>query len=240
MTIRAFTLFVSSCAVFAQDAPSPAANSTPSAVAKPGVRRFSAGGVLTFSGFRLMENLSVTQANATYTTKPSGPRLAGGGIVQYAFANRYAAAGQFLLRRARFETNSTFTLSTTASSQDFSSADFWEIPLTLRRYSRPHAEQGARWFAEGGMALRYTRNIRSSLLSTDTAGRTVCCDERPIMAQHSPAAGLTLGAGYQVVDQFGLRLVPQFRYTRWLQPTFDQRSIRSRRDQIEAGVAITF
>lgn len=207
---------------------------------KPGVRRFSAGGVLTFSGFRLLESKSVTAGNGTYTTEPGGPRAAGGGLIQFGFRERFAVAGQVLLRRATFETNSTFTSGAIASSQDFSAADFWETPFTLRRYSRPHSEAGARWFWEGGPVLRFTRNIRSSLLTTDTASKTVCCDERPITAQHSAAIGLTVGAGYQLVDQFGLRLVPQLRYTRWLQPAFDQSSIVTRSNQIEAGFAITF
>jgi hypothetical protein len=207
---------------------------------RPSFRRFSGGGVITFSGFRAMEKRSFSVTNGTYDTSPSGPRFAGGGMVQYAFANRFAAAAQILMRRAKFETNGTFTSGSLASSQDFSAVDFLETPFTLRHYSRAHAERGARWYLEGGVALRFARNIRSSLLTTDTASKTVCCDERPITARHSPSSGLTFGAGYQLSDDFGIRLTPQIRYTRWLQSVFDQQSIRTRSDQIEAGLSITF
>jgi hypothetical protein len=231
-------LFALPC-LLAQDVQTPEPAAAPPSE-RPGIRRFSVGGVITFSGFRAMEKRSFSVTNGAYDTSPSGPRIAGGGMIQYAFAERFAAAAQILLRRAKFETNGTFTSGTLASSQDFSAADFLETPFTLRRFSRPHAEQGARWFLEGGVALRFARNIRSSLLTTDTASKTVCCDERPIKATQSPAAGVTFGAGYQLSDDFGLRLTPQIRYTRWLQSVFNQQSIRSRSDQIEAGLSITF
>jgi hypothetical protein len=42
------------------------------------------------------------------------------------------------------------------------------------------------------------------------------------------------------VDDFGVKLVPEFRYTRWIQPTFDTLSTFSRKNQFEAIVSITF
>jgi hypothetical protein len=52
--------------------------------------------------------------------------------------------------------------------------------------------------------------------------------------------GLTGGIGAQFVDDFGVKLVPEFRYTRWIQPTFDTLSTFSRKNQFEAIVSITF
>jgi hypothetical protein len=42
------------------------------------------------------------------------------------------------------------------------------------------------------------------------------------------------------VDDFGIKLSPELRYTRWLGATFDSNSTRSRRDEIAVGIALTF
>ncbi|MBY0505433.1 MAG: PorT family protein [Bryobacteraceae bacterium] len=241
MTTRALSIFVGLAALLAPEARPQDAQDKGAPAPSDGVRRFSVGGVLSFSAFSLIKDATATSATTDATTKPKGSRFGGGILAQVAFADRFAAAGQVLFRRARFETNSEIKVSNgTTKQQDFSSADFVELPFTLRRYSHSHAESGARWFAEGGLALRHVRNIRSSLQTTDTTNKTVCCDERPIPAQNSWSTGATFGLGYQLVDQFGLRLVPYARYTRWLQSAFDRQSVRSDPNQLEAGVAITF
>jgi hypothetical protein len=42
------------------------------------------------------------------------------------------------------------------------------------------------------------------------------------------------------VDDFGVKLTPELRYTRWLGATFNSDSTRSRRDEIVIGIALTF
>lgn len=206
-----------------------------------GVRAFSAGGVVSFLGLTLIERNDWAQGTNKFSTNPRGYRFGGGAIAQFAFRDRYAIAGSFLLRRAKFESNQELTVTSgTIKQNEISSADFWELPIVFRRYSERHADRGSRWYAEGGFALRLTRNIRNSVQTTDTASKTTCCDENPIPAQNGTATGVTFGAGLQLIDEFGLRLVPNVRYTRWLQPAFDRLSIRSQPNQLEAGFAITF
>jgi hypothetical protein len=236
------TLLLFAASIAAQDAQTTA---TPVDPPKPFVRRFSAGAVLSFSGFQLMEDRSLTDTGATrtttYTTNSKSSRFGGGVVLQAALGDRFAVAGSAVLRRVRFETNiETTENSKTSKQEDVSSADFWEFPIVLRRYSKDRFEPGKRWFAEGGLALRRVRNIRSSLQTTDINSKVVCCDERPIAAQNRLATGFTVGGGYQFVDSFGLRFVPSIRYTRWMQPTFDRLSVRSNRNQLEALIAITF
>ena len=234
----------------AQDKPQTPATPAPSTVSdspkgKPFIRRFSAGGVLSFSGFKLMENLSKTEVVGTkstvYSTTSKGSRLGGGATVQGMITSKFGVTASALLRRVNFETNADTTDGTkTSKTNDVSSADFWEFPILLRRYSKGRMDPGARWFGEGGLALRRVRNVRSSLQTTGTDAKVVCCDERPIPVAKQLATGFAVGGGYHFVDQFGIRFIPSIRYTRWSQSTFDRQSIRSNKNQIEAILSITF
>lgn len=234
--------------LYAQDKPvqTPTAQPDVKPNTKPAVRRFSAGGILSFSGFQLMENKSLTEAttatkSTVSTTTPKGQRFGGGAFVQVALDKHFAVTASALLRRVSFETNNDTTEGTKVSKQnDFSSADFLEFPILLRRYSKSRYEEGARWYGEGGLALRRVRNVRSSLQNTAIDGKVTCCDERPVAVANRFATGFTVGGGYQFIDQFGLRFIPGIRYTRWTQGTFDNRSVRSNRNQLEAIIAITF
>jgi hypothetical protein len=219
------------------------------------VRRFSAGGVLSFTGFNLMRGGTTEQSGTnllvTSTNQAGGYRFGGGLVAQFSFADRWAVAGNVILRRVRFDTaTDTYTgtdiESTTADErkltidQDSSKATFWEYPVVLRRYSKSHSTPGHRWFWEGGMAFRRATSVQRSRDTTNPDGTTVCCDQAPLTPAHTVTNGLVAGAGLQFVDDFGVRIVPGVRYVRWLNPTFDFQSVRSNINQIEAGISLTF
>jgi hypothetical protein len=42
------------------------------------------------------------------------------------------------------------------------------------------------------------------------------------------------------VDEFGIHLVPEVRYTRWTMPIFHDQSTSSQRNQVEADISLTF
>lgn len=219
------------------------------------VRRFSAGGVLSFAGFNLMRSGTTEQTGTALlinsTNQAGGYRFGGGGVAQMSFADRWALAGSVILRRVRFDTTTnTYTgtdnESTTTDErkltvdQDSSKATFWAFPVVLRRYSKSHSESGRRWFWEGGMAFRRATNVQRFRETTKPDSTTVCCDDAPLTSTHSFTNGLVAGAGLQLVDEFGLRIVPGIRYVRWFNRTFDFDSVRSNANQLEAGISITF
>ncbi len=222
----------------------------------PEVRRFSAGGVLSFSGLNLMKGGTTEHAAATNLliesiNQPGGYRLGGGVVAQFAFADRWAIAGSVLLRRVKFDTatyayTGTDNPDTDADERklnldlDASKATFWEFPVVLRRYSQAHSIGGRRWFWEGGMAFRRATNVQRFRETSTPDGKTICCDDAPLTPAHSLTQGLVAGAGLQFVDQFGIRIVPEIRYVRWLRRTFDFQSVRSAANQLEAGLSFTF
>jgi hypothetical protein len=220
------------------------------------VRRITLGGSFSVLPRFPMRNGSVQQSTFTglsvnSSTTALGHRLGWGGLVQVALPKRLALAGSVIIHRsAHTSVSDQFegvdrpttpqderTLTSRSSRTD---ARFWDINLLVRRYSKEHFEPGPRWFYEAGPALRRVAKVR-------TAGQ-ISVEGAPFADDPNPqnpvanrmARGLTVGIGAQFVDDVGIRVVPEFRYTRFVTRTFDFLSARSRPDQMEALISITF
>lgn len=207
------------------------------------------------SGLNLMQggtkSESATNLLIESSNQPGGFRLGGGGTAQFAWADRWALAGSVLLRRVKFDTTTTTYTGTdnpnTTTDErrktvdlDTTKSSFWEFPVVLRRYSQDHDIAGRRWFVEGGMSFRRATGVNRFRETTTPDNRTVCCDEVPLVPAHRLSGGVVVGGGFQFIDQFGLRIVPEVRFVRWLNRTFDFQSARSSANQLEAGVSFTF
>ena len=48
------------------------------------------------------------------------------------------------------------------------------------------------------------------------------------------------GAGVQVADAFGIKVVPEVRYTRWMSPIFDALTTHTQQNEVAAGFSIVF
>ena len=51
---------------------------------------------------------------------------------------------------------------------------------------------------------------------------------------------MVAGAGIQLVDEFGIHVVPEVRYTRWVDPIFHNLTTRTNDNQVEADISLTF
>ncbi len=110
----------------------------------------------------------------------------------------------------------------------------------VRYYAKDRHDKGPRVFVEGGGTLRRISNVRTSISSQTGSEDKVCCDTTPASYARRTIRGFTGGFGVQVVDDFGLRLVPEVRYTRWAGQTFSGISTASRRNQLEIMLSLTF
>jgi len=80
----------------------------------------------------------------------------------------------------------------------------------------------------------------SSSTSTNVNGNVTCCTDTPTAPQHRTAPGAVVGAGFQLIDPVGIRVIPEIRYTRWLQQTYDVGTTHTQRNQIEAALTLSF
>jgi len=52
--------------------------------------------------------------------------------------------------------------------------------------------------------------------------------------------GGVAGFGFRFIDDYNIKVTPEFRYTRWLRSAFSLDSTQSPKNQIEVGFGLTF
>jgi hypothetical protein len=190
-----------------------------------------------------------TGFSQTSSTVGGGYRIGWGGVVQVRLPGKFAFAGSILLHKSQHASTTdtyegTDNPNTPLDDRKHTTIDqssivnYWDYTALLRWYTKEHKAPGPRAFFEGGLNMRQTHSIRT--VRETTLGATTVQDTAPVVPTRSWAKGLTGGVGAQFVDDFGVKLVPEFRYTRWVQPNFDSLSTQSRKNQFEAIVSITF
>jgi hypothetical protein len=183
------------------------------------------------------------------TSVPGGYRIGWGGNVQVRLPGKFAVAGSLLQHKSSHGStidtyvgidnpNTPLDDRIHTTIEESSIVKYWDYTFLLRRYTKDHFAAGHRAFYGGGFNFRDVRNVRSE--RETTLGSTTTPDTKPIVPTRDIGRGITGSVGAQFVDDFGIKLVPEFRFTRWLQPAFDAKSQLSRKNQFEAIVSITF
>jgi len=222
------------------------------------VRRFSGGATLSVLGLSLIPGATSTVNNSAsvstaYTTVGASQRIGYGATAQVAVTDHFAIAVGGLLRRLGYQFTTTVTTttntvtngvvnptSTSTSTHEDTRARLIDIPAVVRYYGRGRHEPGPRWFVEGGGAYRTAGSIRTSISSTDVNNVLSCCTDTPARPAHGNSRGFVGGAGLQLIDTFGIRVVPEVRYTRWMNPIFQSLTTATARNEVAAGVSISF
>jgi hypothetical protein len=194
-----------------------------------------------------------TVLSTEYQTKGASERIGYGITIQGRITNHFYLDLGALLRRIGYQDTTTVSTTTTAilngtsypqttttSTHDDTRARLIDIPLLVRYYGSGKRPSSPRWFLEAGGSWRLATDIRTSLDSTDASGNVTCCTFTPDVPKHRSAPGAVVGAGIQFVDEFGIRVVPEVRYTRWFEPVFENLTTRTKDNQLEAAISLTF
>jgi len=223
---------------------------------KPYIRRFTIGGNASFLVPGLMKSGEQTESLASPplqidTKNENKGTIFGGGVtVQFFLGERYAINADLQLRRPRYKLTTTLyegvdnpntpgdERTVTFYTED-TRARYWDLPLLLRRYNESRYENRWKWFYEAGPVLRHVTGIRSAT-EKEFRGTKTCCDETPATPAHRNIYGAAAGIGLVLKDDFGIKLIPEFRYTRLFGGIFNNRAAQSRRGQYEILVSITF
>ncbi len=223
---------------------------------EPYIRRFTIGGNASILILGLMkggeqsESIASPPLQIDTKNESKGTLFGGGFTMQFFLTDRYAVNADLQLRRPRYKLTSTFyegidnpntpgdDRTATFFTED-TRARYWDLPVLVRRYNESRFEDRWKWFYEVGPVVRRVTGIRST---TEKEFRNVktCCDETPAAPAHKNVFGAVAGAGLVVKDDFGIKLIPEFRYTRWFGGIFNNRAAQSRRDQYEILFSITF
>lgn len=196
---------------------------------------------------------NTSEISTQYQTTGASERLGYGLTVQARVAGHFYVDLSALLRRIGYQLDTTVSTTTTSvlngtsypsttstSTHEDTRAGLIDIPLLLRYYGTGKRPRSPRWFLEVGGTWRRAEDVRTSIDSTDADGNLTCCTTTATVPKHTSAIGLVAGAGIQLMDEFGIKVVPEFRYTRWEQPIFENITTNTQRNQIEAAISLTF
>lgn len=223
---------------------------------EPYIRRFTLGGNASILLLGLMkggeQSESITSPPLQINTKNENKgTLFGGGVsAQFFLTERLAVNADLQLRRTRYKLATTYFEGidnpNTAGDDRIATfytedtrARYWDLPVLVRRYNESRYEDRWKWFYEAGPVLRRVTGIRSAT-EKEFKGTKTCCDETPAAPAHKNIFGAVAGVGVVLKDDFGIKLIPEFRYTRWFGGIFNNRAAQSRRDQYEILFSITF
>jgi hypothetical protein len=197
-------------------------------------------------------------SNSTYEeTLPAGPtavsirseslgsRLGGGLGLQLALSDLYSLTADMLYRKFHYTTTTELRTGVDSSSTteddrtlrtivDETETGAWEVPILLRRYSKSRFQAGPSWFIEAGGAVRHARKPRTWREEDDETTAV------PPNVAAGWLPGASAGLGVHLTDDFGIRVIPQVRYTYWFSRTVDSRPARSAAHQVEVLVGISF
>ncbi|MFM2124953.1 MAG: hypothetical protein RL328_1404 [Acidobacteriota bacterium] len=239
---------------YAQDAPP--ADEVERLEEKAYVRKFSLGVSLNFTPFNLMGKQSnvekieaATPVEIDATADPKSNRVGLGFTAQFALNSRWAIAVAptyrkfafhgFLLRYEGIDNSSTF-LDERAKYQinEDTTARYLDIPILARHYNKPRTESGSRWFFEVGPQMRMVSRVRMARDTVPPKGERFQ-DSIPLPYK-SNVLGFTAGIGGQFIDDFGIRAIPEVRYTRWMGYPFDSVHGTTRKNQVEIVLTFAF
>jgi hypothetical protein len=221
------------------------------------VRRFSAGITLNLSLFpqfakeTQQENIDSSPPIELRSNIDPNTRIFGwGAVAQVTLTERLALAVHPTLKNfnahtfmQRFEgvnnPNTSFDDRDNTDTDETITGKHIDVPILLRLYSKGHHESGPRWLFEAGPAFRLTRSAR--------VDRRIVPPDEPEIKESVPfnpdkktGIGFVAGIGGQFIDDFGIRAIPEVRYTRWFVKPYTGFEGRTRGGQIEILFTLSF
>jgi Outer membrane protein beta-barrel domain len=213
---------------------------------------------LSVLGFSLVPGKTSTVDNSSTVstenqTQGASSRIGYGLTGQIRITGHFAVDVSALYRRIGYQFTDTIStttttvlngvVSSTASTTDThedTHARLFDFPLVVRYYSGARRPNGPRWFVEAGGAWRLETGVRTSTDTTDADGVNTCCTFTPTVPDHHSSIGMVAGVGLQFIDPFGIHVVPEVRYTRWIDQVFDNLTTHTVQNQLEADISLTF
>lgn len=218
-------------------------------------RRFHFGARARFIPMNILRKGEVT----TTSTNPAieweakldrkTPILGYGVTAEFQITTSFGIAADLLFHQVRYEMlnnirlgtrnpNSSIDTRPVVQLKERTRAQFFDLPVIVRW--RPTDEYGdpARWFLGVGPTIRQARNVYTTNEQTQPI---IPNPKNEIVAPFNRNIyGATIAAGITAKDDFGIRITPEVRYTRWLGQNFSNFAARTNRHQLQILLGITF
>lgn len=212
-----------------------------------GIRRFLFGFRVAGYPFNPMHNkdhnFTTTQtvpATFTISTVNNYMKVGFGPSVEFEVTRRFSLVGELFYHRLNYtETTQIAQGTNNTGITENSHVNFWDVPVMVRFQRLKDDGLFAHLYFNGGGTFRDAANIKSDILTQNPNG-TSSISHTPVKPSAKYLPGATVGTGLRFVDDFGIKVEPELRYTRWFGRTFASDSTRSSENQLEVSVAFTF
>jgi hypothetical protein len=225
---------------------SPPVGQGPQKNTHPTFRRWGLGGIFTYTPnpFNLVKGGTIVTTANTLSSK-SEARPLGGGLAAYFYLTSTLSLNlDFIYRRTGYDDSNVLSNASTTSYYSRTRGNYFDFPLLARYHSNRYHLLRSSVFVEGGGTVRFVEQITTSTTVDTTVNSALvstCCTEVPDRPAHRLVYGPTVGFGLRVPrDEIGVQIIPEIRYTRWLDNTFSAAPTISNRNQAEVLLSITF
>jgi Outer membrane protein beta-barrel domain len=186
--------------------------------------------------------------NTSITSTAVKNRLGGGPTIQVYLTNKIAISADLIFRRAGYQQQKTVVVGdvtdvnatiTTTTTFERTRVNYRDLPVLVRYYFKPLDQKGPWVYFLGGGTLRHASSV-STFNEVYTPDNTIETNSIPAPLTNKTVMGGTVGFGVQIVDDYGIKMMPEFRYTRWMKEVFGTPPAASKKDQFEIVFGITW
>ena len=189
-------------------------------------------------------------AQYNYTAVSNSPKWGPGVVVEYRLTDHFALAGELHFHHADYQQTTDLLSGTNTSTTggdnrplttivETSQVNLYEIPLLAHYYGLWSHGWKRRIFLSAGPEWRKVGRIRTGNDFTYPSSATDY-NENPAIPNRANTLGAVVGVGMRLVDDFHIRISPEFRFTRWQASSLKGPAYRSLVNQMEAGLSLSF
>jgi hypothetical protein len=204
------------------------------------IPRFWVGLSGNYTPFRMVKGTEVTDSTTGNDTISSPANGQVGGGINFnvrLFGNYWINIGG-VYRFAGYDTNAYINDVNGTTYIERTRARYLDFPV-LFRYAGPHLRWNRHSFWEAGGTLRYATSIKMNEAASNVNGY-FCCAPASTTTVKRQIEGVTVGTGLVGKDDFGIKVAPEVRYTRWMGNTFSSSTVATPRDQLEVAISFGF
>jgi hypothetical protein len=121
---------------------------------------------------------------------------------------------------------------------------YLDVPVMVRWYNKGSHDGRYKFFADLGGTWRDTLHVTTvqyiSTANDANSNTTSVTSGTPAVPLHKSVIGYTAGLGFRATDDFGIKLQPEVRYTRWAERVWGTNPYNSKADQLEVSLSIVF
>lgn len=200
------------------------------------------------SGVSSVESTAADPPTTTSTeVSGEGLRLFAGPTFEYVVTHDLTIGADFLYRRAGYDSAVQLSYQETDDTdadvifQEFQETrlNYFDLPVVARFFPGRMDPKGSRPYVLGGVALRFASGVSTTTEVVDEEG-IVDTNKTPIDLANSASFGGVVGAGIRLVDDVGIKIDLEGRYTRWAQSVIQTGAANSNQNQLEFLFGISF